>query len=170
MSRTMSRAQRQAAFLESAARMYDQLEDWYDKHPDAPFGEIEAQARQYRLKLMGETMALVINGRTEGYQLEAPSCAQCGHSHEVCRLSAANSRGPGRRHHPEPCLLRLPSLQRGDVFSPWTYNSNSVRIIGVKGPRAWPPAWDCKASRSTWPPKAIQTQWVRVSQGTVCGG
>lgn len=78
MSRTMSRAQRQAAFLESAARMYNQLEDWYDEHPDATFGEIEAQARQYRLKLMGETLALMINGRTEGYQLEAPSCAQCG--------------------------------------------------------------------------------------------
>jgi hypothetical protein len=78
MSRTMSRAQRQAAFLESAARMYNQLEDWYDEHPDATFGEIEAQARQYRLKLMGETLALMINGRTEGYQLEAPSCTQCG--------------------------------------------------------------------------------------------
>ena len=65
----MSRAQRQAAFLESAARMYNQLEDWYDEHPDATFGEIEAQARQHRLKLMGETLALMINGRTEGYQL-----------------------------------------------------------------------------------------------------
>ena len=72
-SRTMSRAQRRAAFLESAARMYNQLEEWYDEHPDATFGEIEAQARQYRLKLMGETMALMINGRTEGYELEAPS-------------------------------------------------------------------------------------------------
>ena len=78
MSRTMSRAQRKAAFLESAARMYNQLEDWYDEHPNATFGEIEAQARQCRLKLMGETMALMINGRTEGYQLETPSCAQCG--------------------------------------------------------------------------------------------
>ncbi len=76
--RTMSRAQRRAVFLESAARMYNQLEDWYDEHPDATFGEIEAQARRYRLKLMGETLALMINGRTEGYQLEAPTCAQCG--------------------------------------------------------------------------------------------
>ena len=78
MSRTMSRAQRRAAFLESAARIYNQLEDWYDQHPDATFGEIEAQARHYRLKLMGETIALMINGRTEGYQLKAPTCAQCG--------------------------------------------------------------------------------------------
>jgi hypothetical protein len=77
-SRIMSRAQRRAAFLESAARMYNQLEDWYDEHPDATFGEIEAQARQYRLKLMGETLALMVNGRTEGYQLEIPSCTQCG--------------------------------------------------------------------------------------------
>jgi len=56
----MSRVQRRAAFLESAARMYNQLEDWYDQHPDATFGEIEAQARHYRLKLMGETIALMI--------------------------------------------------------------------------------------------------------------
>jgi len=81
-SRTMSRAQRRAAFLESAARMYNQLEGWYDEHPDAAFGEIEAQARQVRLKLMGETIALMINGRTEGHQLEAPTCAQCGQAME----------------------------------------------------------------------------------------
>jgi len=74
----MSRVQRRAAFLEAAARMYNKLEDWYDQHPDATFGEIEAQARQYRLKLMAEALGLLINGRTEGYELEPPVCSQCG--------------------------------------------------------------------------------------------
>jgi hypothetical protein len=77
-SRTMSREQRRAAFLELAARMFNQLDEWYDEYPDATFGEIEAQGRQYRLKLMGEAFALLINGRTEGYQLDAPTCAECG--------------------------------------------------------------------------------------------
>lgn len=62
--------------------MHNQLEDWYDEHPDATFGEIEAQTCQYRLKLMSETIALLINGRTEGHQLEAPTCAQCSQSME----------------------------------------------------------------------------------------
>ena len=34
MYRQMSRAQREAAFLEKAAQMYASLEDWYDQHPD----------------------------------------------------------------------------------------------------------------------------------------
>jgi len=62
--------------------MFNQLEEWYDEHPDATFGEIEAQTRQYRLKLMGEAIALLINGRSEGYQLEAPTCAECGQAME----------------------------------------------------------------------------------------
>ena len=77
MSRPMSRAQRQATFLEEAAHMFNHLEDWYDQHPDASFGEIEAQARQQRRQLMGRALALLINGRDRGYQNEAPSCAKC---------------------------------------------------------------------------------------------
>lgn len=54
--------------MESAAGMYNQLEDWYDEHPDATLGEIETSARGYRLKLVGETIALMINGQSEGHQ------------------------------------------------------------------------------------------------------
>ena len=39
MRRSQSRARRQVAFMEEAQRMYEQLEDWYDKHPQASFGE-----------------------------------------------------------------------------------------------------------------------------------
>ncbi|MBI3909991.1 MAG: hypothetical protein HY320_03545 [Armatimonadetes bacterium] len=78
MTRLKSRAQRQAEFLEAAARMYSQLEDWYDTHPDASFGELEAEARRQRRAVMGQALAVLINGRDTGYQLDPPTCPQCG--------------------------------------------------------------------------------------------
>ncbi len=77
MSRPMSRAQRQAAFLEAAARKFNALEEWYDKHPDASFGEIETEARRVRRELMAEGLAIVINGRDSGYRIEPPNCPSC---------------------------------------------------------------------------------------------
>ena len=82
MHRQMSRAQREAAFLEKAAQMYGALEDWYDQHPEASFGEIEAEARRLRQELMGEGLAVLINGRDTGYQLQAPPCSVCGQAME----------------------------------------------------------------------------------------
>jgi hypothetical protein len=78
MRRLQSRHQRQAEFLEAATQMYDQLEAWYDQHPAASFGEIEAEARQARRELMGVGLAVLINGRDTGFQLEAPPCPHCG--------------------------------------------------------------------------------------------
>jgi hypothetical protein len=78
MSRPQSRARRQAAFMEEAKRMYAQLEDWYDAHPRASFGEIEAKARQCRRELMGRALAQLVNGRDTGVQVELPRCKQCG--------------------------------------------------------------------------------------------
>ena len=78
MSRPQSRVRRQAAFLEEAKRMYDQLEEWYDAHPQASFGEIEAEARKRRRELMGKTLAQLVNGRDTGAQVELPICKGCG--------------------------------------------------------------------------------------------
>ena len=77
MSRVQSRARRQAAFMEEAKRMYEQLEDWYDAHPQASFGEIEAEARKGCRALMGKTLEQLVNGRDTGMQAEAPKCEQC---------------------------------------------------------------------------------------------
>lgn len=82
MSRQQSRARRQAAFMEEAKRMYEKLEDWYDKHPQASFGEIEAEARKRRRELMGKTLEQLVNGRDTGVQMEAPKCEQCGEAME----------------------------------------------------------------------------------------
>lgn len=78
MYRNMSRAQREASFLEQAARMYSVLEDWYEERPEASFGEIEEKARRLRREMMGETLAVLINGRDTGFQLERPKCQACG--------------------------------------------------------------------------------------------
>lgn len=78
MSRLQSRAQREAAFLELATNQYGQLEDWYDQHPTASFGEVEAAARRMRRELMGAGLAVLINGRDTGFELEPPTCPQCG--------------------------------------------------------------------------------------------
>ena len=82
MSRLQSRARRAAAFLEEAKRMYDQLEAWYDEHPGASFGELEAEARQRRRELMGKALAQLVNGRDTGAQVELPKCKQCGEEME----------------------------------------------------------------------------------------
>ena len=82
MSRPQSREQRKAAFLKLATEMYEELEDWYDGHPAASFGELEHEARSLRRTFMGHGLAVVINGRDTGFQLEAPPCPQCGQALE----------------------------------------------------------------------------------------
>ena len=77
MAHTMSRTQRRVAFLECASQMFDALEEWYDAQPDASFGEIEAEARRQRRELMGQALAILVNGRDRGFQLEAPRCKKC---------------------------------------------------------------------------------------------
>lgn len=78
MSRPQSRTRRRAAFLEEAKQMYDQLEEWYDTHAQASFGEIEAEARKRRRELMGKMLAQLVNGRDTGAQVELPICKGCG--------------------------------------------------------------------------------------------
>ena len=80
MSRLQSRAQREAAFAKLATDLHTQLEDWYDQHPAASFGEIEQEACRLRREFMGQGLAVVINGRGTGFQVEAPECPQCGES------------------------------------------------------------------------------------------
>jgi hypothetical protein len=77
MTRTLSRARRESAFVENAKKMYASLEDWYDANPNASFGEIEAEARKRRRELMGAGLAIVVNGRDTGFQIETPKCPKC---------------------------------------------------------------------------------------------
>lgn len=99
MSRPQSRARREAIFLEEAKRMYEQMEDWYDAHPQASFGEIEAEARKRRRELMGKTIEQLVNGRDTGVQVEAPKCGECGEVMEFegyCRWGIHGLEGDSR--------------------------------------------------------------------------
>ena len=78
MPRKMSRTQRKAEFLKTAEAMYEQVEDWYDAHPDASFEELEAEMRRQRRGLMGTALATLIVGRDQGSAGAPPRCPQCG--------------------------------------------------------------------------------------------
>lgn len=77
MVRRLSRAQRKAAFLRQAAEAFEELDSWYDEHPEATFAQIEQKARQKRRELMGKTLEVLINGHTTGAEGEVPHCPQC---------------------------------------------------------------------------------------------
>ena len=77
MARRMSRAQRREAFLAEANKMFDAVEGWYDTHPDASFGEIEQEARAQRRVFMGQALAIMVNGRDTGQQVDPPRCRIC---------------------------------------------------------------------------------------------
>ena len=78
MARRKSRTQLKAEFLQAAEAMYEQMEDWYDAHPEASFEEIEAELRRRRRELMGGTLATLIVGRDNGFDVQPPPCPQCG--------------------------------------------------------------------------------------------
>jgi hypothetical protein len=78
MVRRLSRAARQAAFLQQAAVAFEELDRWYDEHPEATFAEIEQKGREKRRELMGKALEIVINGHRTGAEEEPPHCPQCG--------------------------------------------------------------------------------------------
>ena len=118
MSRILSRAQRKAAFLEAANRMYDDLEDWYDQHPEASFGTIETEARRLRRQLMGTTLEVVINGRDAGYQLEPPKCPACGQPMTFERYSPKHIYGLEGDTELERAYYTCPACDHQTFFPP----------------------------------------------------
>lgn len=78
MNDIMSRAERKAAYMSYAEELFEDMENWYDKHPTATFEAIEEQARKSRRQLMGRSLTIFVNGRDEGKQLELPQCHECG--------------------------------------------------------------------------------------------
>ncbi len=118
MTRPLPRSQRRAAFLDAAAQLFDSLEDWYDQHPAASFGELEAEARRQRRRLMGPTLALLINGRDRGFQLEPPACPRCSQPMEfqAYRLrTVVGLEGDTRLHR---AYYTCPTCPRATLFPP----------------------------------------------------
>jgi hypothetical protein len=82
MTRKMSRNKRKAAFLAVAEEMFEEVEQWYDAHPEATFGEIEQEARRRRRELMGKALEILVNGRDNGVRPEGVECRSCGEEME----------------------------------------------------------------------------------------
>lgn len=78
MAKLMNRAERKIAYLEKADLFFEEMEDWYDDHPEATFEEIEQETRKQRRKLMGGSLEILVNGRDTGKEKERPVCEECG--------------------------------------------------------------------------------------------
>lgn len=118
VSRRLSRTQRQAAFEEIAKQMYEEMENWYDGHPEASFGEIEMEVRQQRREMMGETIRILVNGRDNGFQLEAPKCGQCGRTMEFEGYRKWRVNGLEGESELERAYYVCPECERQTIFPP----------------------------------------------------
>lgn len=78
MSRPMSRENRKKAFMNTAEILFDEIDDWYAKNPEATFEEMEERLRRARRKMMGRSLEIVINGQDVGKSASAPVCEECG--------------------------------------------------------------------------------------------
>jgi hypothetical protein len=61
----------------AASEAFERLEDWYDEHPEATFGEIEQEARRCQRELMGKALEMLVNGRDNRVEVEGVHCEQC---------------------------------------------------------------------------------------------
>jgi hypothetical protein len=112
-----SRAQRREQFIQRAVGMYDALEDWYDAHPEATFGEIEQKAREQRRQLMGETLGILINQRSQAVELNAPVCPKCGGEMKRHEVRGKTVRGLEGRTRLERSYYVCPN-ECGETISP----------------------------------------------------
>ena len=128
MPRLQSRHQRETAFLELAKRMNSEMETWYDDHPQAGFGEIEAETRRRRRDLMGEMLALLINGRDVGYQLQPPVCTKCGQAMEFEKYRAWQVNGLEGDTELQRAYYVCPHCAGQTLFPPSTINCGCERI------------------------------------------
>lgn len=115
MTNLKSRSQRETSFLKVASRLYAQLEDWYDQHPNASFVEFEAEARRVRQELMGHGLALVITGRDSGVRVEPPKCPLCCQS-----MQFVGYRPGGMVSETEvpPACYMCPNCEKQTLFQP----------------------------------------------------
>ena len=118
MPQPRSRTQREAEFMEAARQMYTELEDWYAQHPDASFGEIEAEARRRRRELMGQVLKILINERDTGYQLKSPACPSCGQPMKFERYRPWRVYGLEGDTELERAYYVCPSCQGQTLFPP----------------------------------------------------
>jgi DNA-directed RNA polymerase subunit RPC12/RpoP len=72
--RDAKRAQLTALF----ERIYDELHEWRDKHPEASLDGIAEQVGRRRRQLMGELVAQLACQQGDGTVVEGVHCPRCG--------------------------------------------------------------------------------------------
>ncbi|SRR6266508_577208 len=124
-----SRAQRREQFMQRAVEMYNVLEDWYDAHPDATFGEIEQKAREQRRELMGETIGILINQRPQAVEMKAPVCPKCGREMKLHDVRGKTVHGIEGRTRVERRYYVCPSACGETVFPPGSASETAAGSV-----------------------------------------
>jgi len=65
-------------FMNASAKMYNELREWREQHPEASFDEIVAQVTPRRQELMGELLAQLALQHGSGQVTEGLVCEKCG--------------------------------------------------------------------------------------------
>jgi hypothetical protein len=123
-----SRSQRETAFLEVATRLYAQLEDWYDQHPNASFGEFEIEARRVRQELMGHGLALVITGRETDARVKLPKCPQCCQSMEFTGYRPWSAASPVRETEIQPACYVCRACEKQTFIHPHLQSQTATAV------------------------------------------
>lgn len=78
MTPRLSPEQARAAFMDQAGELWDELDRWYQEHPQATFKDMELVLRQLRRSLMGQVIPLILAQGDLGATPDPPCCPQCG--------------------------------------------------------------------------------------------
>jgi hypothetical protein len=124
-----SRSQRETAFLEVATRLYAQLEDWYDQHPNASFGEFEIEARRVRQALMGHGLALVITRGDTDARVKLPKCPQCCQSMEFTGYQPWGAASPAGETEIQPACYVCRACEKQTFIHPQSQPATAVEIL-----------------------------------------
>jgi len=74
----LTRADARRAFLEEAAKLWDEYNAWYDAHPDATFDEMDEEVGEEGRVHLGRLVELTLRRGDLGAQAEIPRCERCG--------------------------------------------------------------------------------------------
>jgi hypothetical protein len=74
----MSGPEREEELVNEFRKMYEELREWREKHPDASFDEIVSQITPRRRELMGALAAELALQQGTGVEVEGLICEKCG--------------------------------------------------------------------------------------------
>lgn len=78
MTPRLSSKEARMTFMKKAGELWDELNSWWQQHPEATFREIELYLRKLRRSLMGQAIPLMLAQGDLGATPDAPCCERCG--------------------------------------------------------------------------------------------